>query len=55
MAEFFAAKGDSEEFEAKYEGLPAQQIAEREHKHVVGAILDLSVTDNLRTELSSRI
>jgi N-acyl-D-aspartate/D-glutamate deacylase len=50
MAEFIAAKVESEELEAKYEGLSAKQIAEREHKHVVDAILDLSVADNLKTE-----
>jgi len=50
MAEFIAAKVNSEELKANYEGQSVAQIAEHERKHVVDAMLDLSLKDNLRTE-----
>jgi N-acyl-D-aspartate/D-glutamate deacylase len=34
----------------KYEGFSVAQIAAAEHKHVIDALLDLSVADDLRTE-----
>ena len=34
----------------KYEGLSVEQIAQRENKHVIDAMLDLSVADDLHTE-----
>ena len=34
----------------KYEGMSVEQIAEKEGKHVIDAMLDLSVADDLRTE-----
>jgi N-acyl-D-amino-acid deacylase len=33
----------------KYEGLSVGQIAEMEHKHLLDALLDISVADNLKT------
>jgi len=50
MAEFIVTEVAREDLREKYEGLSARQIAEREHKHVVDAILDLSLADNLKTE-----
>jgi N-acyl-D-amino-acid deacylase len=38
------------DLEEKYEGLSVAQIAEMEHKHVIDAMLDLSVADNLKTQ-----
>ena len=37
------------EFE-RYEGMSIQQIADNEGKHIVDAVLDLAVADNLQTE-----
>lgn len=34
----------------QYEGLSVAQIAKTEHKHVIDALLDLSVADDLKTE-----
>jgi len=50
MAEFIAAEVNDEVLQGKYEGLSVTQIAQREHKHVVDAMLDLSVADDLKTE-----
>jgi N-acyl-D-amino-acid deacylase len=50
VADFIAAELGREELQAKYEGLSVAQIAEAEHKHIIDALLDLSVEDNLKTE-----
>ncbi|MEW6297288.1 MAG: amidohydrolase family protein [Thermodesulfobacteriota bacterium] len=47
---FIARKVRNPELKLKYEGLSVQQIAEKEGKHVIDAMLDLSVADDLRTE-----
>jgi len=47
---FIARKVHNRDLKLKYEGLSVQQIAELEHKHVIDAMLDLSVADDLRTE-----
>lgn len=47
---FIARKVRNPELKLKYEGLSVSQIAERENKHVIDAMLDLSVADDLRTE-----
>ena len=50
LSRYIARKVRREDLKAQYEGLSLEQIAEREHKHVIDAMLDLSVADNLRTE-----
>ena len=50
---FIARKVHKEDLKEKYAGLSVVQIAEREQKHVIDAMLDLSVADDLRTEWSS--
>jgi N-acyl-D-aspartate/D-glutamate deacylase len=47
---FIARKVRNPELKLKYEGMSVQQIAEKEGKHVIDAMLDLSVADDLRTE-----
>jgi len=47
---FIARKVRNPELKLKYEGMSVQQIAEKESKHVIDAMLDLSVADDLRTE-----
>jgi len=47
---FIARKVRNPALKLKYEGLSVQQIAEKEHKHVIDAMLDVSVADDLRTE-----
>jgi len=47
---FIAKKVRRADLKEKYEGLSVGQIAELEHKHVIDAMLDLSVVDNLKTE-----
>jgi N-acyl-D-aspartate/D-glutamate deacylase len=47
---FIARKVRNPELKLKYEGLSVSQIAEMENKHVIDAMLDLSVADDLRTE-----
>jgi len=47
---FIARKVHNRELKLKYEGLSVEQIAEKEGKHVIDAMLDLSVADDLRTE-----
>jgi N-acyl-D-aspartate/D-glutamate deacylase len=49
MADFICTEVVREDLK-KYEGLSVRQIAEMEHKHVVDAILDVSLADNLKTE-----
>jgi N-acyl-D-aspartate/D-glutamate deacylase len=50
VAEFIVQEVCQPDLKEKYEGLTVEQIAERENKHIIDAILDLSVADNLRTE-----
>jgi N-acyl-D-aspartate/D-glutamate deacylase len=47
---FIARKVRNPDLKLKYEGMSVQQIAEKEGKHVIDAMLDLSVADDLRTE-----
>jgi N-acyl-D-aspartate/D-glutamate deacylase len=47
---FIARKVRNPDLKLKYEGLSVSQIAEMENKHVIDAMLDLSVADDLRTE-----
>src|SRR5262249_32831823 len=47
---FIARKVRNKDLKEKYEGLSVEQIAQRENKHVIDAMLDLSVADDLRTE-----
>jgi N-acyl-D-amino-acid deacylase len=47
---FIARKVRNTELKLKYEGMSVEQIAEKEGKHVIDAMLDLSVADDLRTE-----
>jgi N-acyl-D-amino-acid deacylase len=47
---FIARKVHNRDLKLKYEGLSVEQIAEKEGKHVIDAMLDLSVADDLRTE-----
>jgi N-acyl-D-amino-acid deacylase len=47
---FIARKVRNPDLKLKYEGLSVSQIAEKEGKHVIDAMLDLSVADDLRTE-----
>ncbi len=50
VAKFIAKKVDRPALKEKYEGLAVEQIAEKENKHIIDALLDLSVADNLKTE-----
>jgi N-acyl-D-aspartate/D-glutamate deacylase len=50
LALFIAAKVARIDLKEENEGLSVRQIAEREHKHVIDAMLDLSLADNLKTE-----
>src|SRR3989442_11759232 len=47
---FIARKVHNRDLKLKYEGLSVEQIAEKENKHMIDAMLDLSVADDLRTE-----
>ena len=47
---FIARKVRNPELKLQYEGMSVQQIAEKDGKHVIDAMLDLSVADDLRTE-----
>ena len=47
---FIARKVRNTELKLQYEGMSVEQIAEKEGKHVIDAMLDLSVADDLRTE-----
>lgn len=47
---FIARKVRNPDLRLKYEGMSVAQIAEKEGKHVIDAMLDLSVADDLRTE-----
>jgi N-acyl-D-aspartate/D-glutamate deacylase len=50
LPKFIARKVRRPDLKDKYEGLSIGQIAEREGKHVIDAMLDLSVADDLKTE-----
>jgi N-acyl-D-amino-acid deacylase len=50
LPKWIARKVHRPDLKDKYEGLSIEQIAEREHKHVIDAMLDLTVDDDLRTE-----
>lgn len=50
LPKYIARKVYRPDLKEKYEGLSVAQIAEREGKHVIDAMLDLSVADNLKTE-----
>lgn len=47
---YIARKVRRPDLKEKYEGLSVEQIAKMENKHVIDAMLDLSVADDLRTE-----
>ena len=47
---FIARKVRRPDLKEQYEGLSVGQIATTEHKHIIDAMLDLSVADDLRTE-----
>lgn len=47
---FIARKVKDPDLKLRYEGMSVAQIAEKEGKHVIDAMLDLSVADDLRTE-----
>ena len=50
LTEFIARKVHNPAMKDKYEGLSVAQIAEKEGKHVIDAMLDVSVADNIKTE-----
>ena len=50
LAEFVAVKIVDAEMSRKYTGMSVGQIAERENKHVIDALLDISVADKLETD-----
>ena len=50
LTEFIARKVHNPAMKDKYEGLSVAQIAEQEGKHVIDAMLDVSVADNIKTE-----
>jgi len=52
---FIARKVRDRDLKLIYEGLSVEQIAEKEGKHVIDAMLDLSVADDLRTEWAGPI
>lgn len=52
---FIARKVRNTDLKLKYEGMSVTQIAEKEGKHVIDAMLDLSVADDLRTEWAGPI
>jgi N-acyl-D-aspartate/D-glutamate deacylase len=47
---YIAKKVHRADLEEKYEGLSVAQIAELENKHMIDAMLDLSLADNLKTQ-----
>jgi N-acyl-D-aspartate/D-glutamate deacylase len=55
LAKWIARKVRRPDLKDKYEGLSVEQIAEREHKHVVDAMLDLTVEDDLHTEWAAPV
>jgi N-acyl-D-aspartate/D-glutamate deacylase len=50
LPKWIARKVQNRELKDRYEGLSIEQIAERENKHLIDAMLDLTVADDLRTE-----
>ncbi len=54
LAMYIARKVQREDLK-HYEGLSIAQIAEKENKHVIDAMLDLTVADDLRTEWAGPI
>jgi N-acyl-D-aspartate/D-glutamate deacylase len=50
IEDFLARKVRRADLKDKYEGLSVKQIAEREGKHLIDAMLDLTVADDLKTE-----
>jgi N-acyl-D-aspartate/D-glutamate deacylase len=50
LPKWIARKVHRPDLKEKYEGLSIEQISERENKHVIDAMLDLTVEDDLRTE-----
>ena len=52
---YIARKVKDRDLKLKYEGMSVKQIAEAEGKHVIDAMLDLSVADNLRTEWAGSV
>ena len=55
LGKFIARKVHRPDLKEKYEGLSVGQIAEKENKHIIDAMLDLSVADDLTTEWSGPI
>ena len=52
VAGLIVAEVGNPEF-ARFEGMSIEQIAEQEGKHIVDAVLDLAVADNLETEFQA--
>ena len=52
---YIARKVKDRDLKLKYEGMSVKQIAEAEGKHVIDAMLDLSVADDLRTEWAGSV
>jgi N-acyl-D-aspartate/D-glutamate deacylase len=50
VAQFIAKKVFRADLKDAYEGLSVIQIAEKEGKHIIDAVLDVSVADDLKTE-----
>jgi N-acyl-D-aspartate/D-glutamate deacylase len=50
LPKWIARKVHRTDLKDKYEGLSIEQISERENKHVIDAMLDLTVEDDLHTE-----
>jgi len=50
LPKWIARKVHRTDLKDKYEGLSIEQISERENKHLIDAMLDLTVEDDLRTE-----
>jgi N-acyl-D-amino-acid deacylase len=55
LPKWIARKVRRPDLKEKYEGLSVEQIAEREHKHLIDAMLDLTVEDDLHTEWAGPI
>jgi N-acyl-D-aspartate/D-glutamate deacylase len=50
LHKYVALKINRPDLREKYLGLSVEEIAKRENKHIIDAILDISVADNLETE-----
>jgi N-acyl-D-aspartate/D-glutamate deacylase len=55
LPKWIARKVRRPDLKEKYEGLSVEQIAEREHKHLIDAMLDLTVEDDLHTEWAAPV